>query len=67
VRDYFDNLLPDSEPIRKRVASHYKLPSIDAFDLLQEIGRDCVGAVQLLEEDEAPIDVKRSDGTPMLE
>jgi len=55
------------EPIRKRLASHYKLASIEAFDLLQEIGRDCVGAVQLLKEDEAPIDVKRIEGMPMLE
>ena len=67
VRDFFDNLLPDSEPIRKRLASHYKLASIEAFDLLQEIGRDCVGAVQLLEEDEAPSDVKRIEGSPMSE
>lgn len=67
VRDFFDNLLPDSEPIRKRLASHYKLASIEAFDLLQEIGRDCVGAVQLLKEDEAPSDVKRIDGSPMSE
>ena len=67
VRDYFDNLLADSEPIRKRLASHYKLVSIDPFDLLQEIGRDCVGAVQLLKEDEAPIGVKCIEGTPMRE
>ena len=67
VRDYFDNLLPDSEPIRKRLASHYRLASIDAFDLLQEIGRDCVGAVQLLKDNEAPTDVRRIDGTPMSE
>ena len=67
VRDFFDNLLPDSEPIRKRLASHHKLASIEAFDLLQEIGRDCVGAVQLLKEDVAPTDVKRIDGSPMSE
>ena len=67
VRDFFDNLLPDSEPIRKRLASHYKLSSIEAFDLLQEIGRDCVGAVQLLKEDEAPTNVKRIEGSPMTE
>jgi serine/threonine-protein kinase HipA len=65
VRGYFDNLLPDSETIRKRLATHYRLASIDVFDLLQEIGRDCVGAVQLLKEDEAPGDVKRIDGSPM--
>lgn len=67
VRDFFDNLLPDSEPIRKRLASHYKLGSIEAFDLLQEIGRDCVGAVQLLKQNEAPTDVKRIEGSPMSE
>jgi len=67
VRAFFDNLLPDSEPIRKRLASHYKLASIEAFDLLQEIGRDCVGAVQLLKEDEAPTDVQRIEGSPMSE
>lgn len=67
VRDFFDNLLPDSAPIRKRLASHYKLASIEAFDLLREIGRDCVGAVQLLKEDEAPGDVKRIEGSPMSE
>ena len=67
VRDFFDNLLSDSEPIRKRLASHYKLGSIEAFDLLQEIGRDCVGAVQLLKQNEAPTDVKRIEGSPMSE
>lgn len=67
VRHFFDNLLPDSESIRKRLASHYRLASIEAFDLLQEIGRDCVGAVQLLKEDEAPVGVKRIDGMPMSE
>lgn len=67
VRDFFDNLLPDSELIRKRLASHYQLASIEAFDLLEEIGRDCVGAVQLLKEGEAPTDVKRIEGSPMSE
>jgi serine/threonine-protein kinase HipA len=67
VRDFFDNLLPDSEPIRKRLASRYKLASTEAFDLLQEIGRDCVGAVQLLKEDDAPADVKRIEGSPLSE
>lgn len=67
VRNFFDNLLPDSAPIRKRLASHFHLASIDAFDLLQEIGRDCVGAIQLLKEDEAPADVKCINGSVMSE
>ncbi len=48
VRNYFDNLLPDSEVIRKRIANQFRTKKTDAFSLLQAIGRDCVGAVQLL-------------------
>jgi serine/threonine-protein kinase HipA len=67
VHDYFDNLLLDSEPTHKRLVPHYKKASIDTSDLLQEIERDCVGAVQLLRKDKVPTDVKRIEGTPMLE
>jgi serine/threonine-protein kinase HipA len=67
VHDYFDNLLSDSEAIRKRLASLFKLASIDAFDFLQEIGRDCVGAVHLLKENETSTDVQRIEGAPMSE
>jgi serine/threonine-protein kinase HipA len=54
VEHYFDNLLPDSNAIRKRVAARFKTGSVDAFDLLRAIGRDCVGAIQLLDEAETP-------------
>lgn len=54
VQNYFDNLLPDSQDIRQRLASRFRAGSAGVFDLLQAIGRDCVGAVQLLPEDEAP-------------
>lgn len=54
---YFDNLLPDSEPIRRRIQSRFRTHSRDAFDLLEAIGRDCVGAVQLLPENKDPEDV----------
>lgn len=67
VRNFFDNLLPDSEPIRKRLATRFKTDTTGTFDLLQAIGRDCVGAVQLLGVDEAPADVTRITGTPMSE
>ncbi|MFM0605089.1 type II toxin-antitoxin system HipA family toxin [Paraburkholderia sediminicola] len=65
VLNYFDNLLPDSEAIRKRIAQRYQTDTLDAFDLLQAIGRDCVGAVQLLAVDDAPAGVERIDGTPL--
>jgi serine/threonine-protein kinase HipA len=65
VLNYFDNLLPDSDAIRKRIAQRYRTDTLDAFDLLQAIGRDCVGAVQLLAEDDVPAGVQRIDGTPL--
>jgi serine/threonine-protein kinase HipA len=67
VRNFFDNLLPDSDAIRRRLASRFKTASTDAFDLLQAVGRDCVGAVQLLEIDESPTDIYQITGTPMSE
>ena len=44
VRNYFDNLLPDSEGIRRRLAMCYQAESSEPFDLLTEPGRDRVGA-----------------------
>lgn len=64
---YFDNLLPDSEPIRRRIQSKFRTQSRDAFDLLEAIGRDCVGAVQLLPENTAPEDVFRIHVEPLDE
>ncbi len=48
VRNYFDNLLPDSDGIRKRISARFRTKGTDVFTLLQAVGRDCVGAVQLL-------------------
>lgn len=65
VRNYFDNLLPDSEPIRRRLATRFRTATADAFDLLEAIGRDCVGAAQLLAEDAQPEGFDRIEGTAM--
>ncbi len=65
VRNYFDNLLPDSIAIRERIARRFGTQTTQAFDLLQAIGRDCVGAIQLLGEDEVPTGVERIEGAPM--
>lgn len=64
---YFDNLLPDSEPIRKRIQSKFRTQSTEAFQLLEAIGRDCVGAVQILREDKIPEDVFSIDVEPLDE
>ncbi|MDR1011031.1 MAG: HipA domain-containing protein [Opitutaceae bacterium] len=47
-------LLPDSDAIRTRIRSRFATDSADTFDLRAEIGRDCVGAVQLLPEGMGP-------------
>jgi serine/threonine-protein kinase HipA len=67
VHNYFDNLLPDSPQIRRRIAARFRTETVDAFDLLKAIGRDCVGAVQLLGEDESPAHVETIEGTPLTD
>ena len=62
VTDYFDNLLPDSDAIRRRLARRHQTGGTDAFQLLAKLGRDCVGAIQLLPEDEAPSDIYEING-----
>ncbi|MGB5510082.1 MAG: type II toxin-antitoxin system HipA family toxin [Woeseiaceae bacterium] len=44
----FDNLLPDNDDIRKKVAARSGADGIDPYSLLAAIGRDCVGALQFL-------------------
>lgn len=50
VECYFENLLPDSDAIRKRIQARFNVESTKCFDLLSQIGGDCVGALQLLTE-----------------
>jgi serine/threonine-protein kinase HipA len=65
VESYFENLLPDTESIRKRLQVRFKTASTQAFDLLTAIGRDCVGAVQLLAPEELPVKVKTIKAEPL--
>ena len=67
VEHYFDNLLPDSKHIRDRLRRRFGTPSTRAADLLGAIGRDCVGAVQLMPTGEQPAPHDRIDGTPLTD
>ncbi len=67
VTDYFDNLLPDSDAIRRRLARRHSADSTSVFDLLAKLGRDCVGAIQLLPEDEEPSDIYEINGQALNE
>ncbi len=65
VQNFFENLLPESSAVRKRLAQRYAAGSEDPFDLLAAIGRDCVGAVQLLDAEEQPQGFDRIEGEPL--
>lgn len=64
---YFDNLLPDNDRILRRMRERHHAASTSAFDLLAAVGRDCVGAVQLVPVGEAPADPRCIDAEPLDE
>jgi len=67
VRAYFDNLLPDNDLVKQRIQARFKTDSIGPFDLLAEIGRDCVGALQLLPDESTPTDIESIKGVAVSE
>ncbi|WP_407698076.1 HipA N-terminal domain-containing protein [Stakelama tenebrarum] len=64
VTAVFDNLPSDNDDIRRRIAARFGTKGTDFCSLLAAIGRDCVGALQLLPEDEAPHLPARSKPSP---
>jgi serine/threonine-protein kinase HipA len=63
----FDNLLPDNEPIRRRMAERVHADGYDAYSLLAKVGRDCVGALQFLPDGIAPGPAGIVEGRPASE
>lgn len=49
VYNYFDNLLPDNSEIRNRIRAKFRVDSNHPFDLLSAIGKDSVGALQIVQ------------------
>ena len=71
VRNYFDNLLPDSREMRARMQRTLGADSTRPFDLLAAAGIDCVGALQIV-DDGVTIDrlrkgARRLDSRPVSE
>ena len=64
VTAWFDNLLPDSPQIRNRIARRFRTTN-DTRNLLAQIGRDCVGAIQILPEGESPDSDTGLHGMPL--
>ncbi|HBC53606.1 MAG TPA: toxin HipA, partial [Alphaproteobacteria bacterium] len=68
VAAVFENLLPDSDALRRRVAEKVGARGTDAYSLLEEIGHDCVGALQFITGDIEPdIDSTKIEGEPVDE
>ena len=61
----FDNLLPDDEGIRRRLAERVRAEGSDVYSLLARIGRDCVGALQFLPDGVAPGPAGAVEGRPV--
>ncbi|MBI1209723.1 MAG: hypothetical protein GC191_20880 [Azospirillum sp.] len=61
----FDNLLPDSAPIRRRMAERVGAGGYDVYSLLAKVGRDCVGALQFLPEGQIPGPAGQIEGRPI--
>ncbi len=67
VINVFDNLLPDSDAIRKRVAERVGAGGTDAYSLLTALGHDCVGALQFLPDGIDPGKAGAIDGKPVTD
>nr|WP_319247205.1 type II toxin-antitoxin system HipA family toxin [uncultured Celeribacter sp.] len=52
---YLENLLPDNQAIRERVAARVRAGGTDAWHMLEKIGRDCVGALQFVSGEDNPV------------
>lgn len=65
VSTFFDNLLPDNEDIRRAIAARFATDGTEPFDLLSVIGRECVGALQILPQGEPPAPETEITGNPI--
>jgi serine/threonine-protein kinase HipA len=67
VINVFDNLLPDSDVIRRRLAERVGAGGTDAYSLLAVLGHDCVGALQFLPDGIDPGPAGKIVGKPVDE
>jgi serine/threonine-protein kinase HipA len=65
VLNFFDNLLPDSDAIRSRMQARFSAPTRHPFDLLWNVGRDCIGAIQLYPRNCEVPDVRKVTAEPL--
>jgi serine/threonine-protein kinase HipA len=61
----FDKLLPDSDHLRPQIAARTHAAGIDAYNLLDAIGHDGVGALQFLPQNMEPGPAGTVQGDPI--
>lgn len=62
---FLENLLPDNQVMRDRVAAKVGAIGTDACSMLEKIGRDCVGALQFVTADTGMDQVWEVKGEPL--
>ena len=67
VKSFFENLLPENESLRQHLARRFNVRADDTFSLLSAIGRDCIGAIQILPSTETPASIDGFDSTELTE
>ena len=60
----FENLLPDNDEIRRRVAERSHAEGSDTYSLLSAIGRDCAGGCNSFPKEWRPAPPERSIAVP---
>jgi serine/threonine-protein kinase HipA len=53
VRNFFSNLLPEGQ-VLEGLSKTYQVSKFDVFGILKKVGRDCAGALVLVDPDEVP-------------
>ena len=65
VANVFENLLPDNDAIRIRIAERVGAEGTDAYSMLLALGHDCVGALQFLPDGVDPGPAGLSEGAAL--
>lgn len=47
VENFFSNLLPEKKEVLESLQRKFQIRKSDSFSLLSEIGKDCIGAIQI--------------------
>lgn len=63
VKNFFSNLIPERENVIEAIQRRYKISTNDSFDLLNIIGEDCIGAIQISSNPDFLTQKKEIEGT----